>query len=228
MKNLDAIEINPREKVTICAIILHGLGADGRDLAPLADELAAAGRRFIFPHAPARPVAINGGMMMRAWHDIVDIRLDCAQDEKGARDSQRRINALIAREKRRGLTAGQIVLIGFSQGGAISLFCGLRQTESLGGIAALSSYLLLPETLADESPPCAKTTPIFIAHGELDPIVPPTLGRRAYENLSAMEFSRAQFHAYSDLPHAISSREIADLKMWLDSIHQPKAAERNK
>src|SRR5512135_2956704 len=153
---------NPQHSI----IWLHGLGADGEDFVPIAEEMPLPlAVRYIFPHAPKQPVTINGGFVMRAWYDIATDDIHARQDEKGIRASQAEIEKLIAQEKQRGVAAGNIYLAGFSQGGAIALQTGLRHAERLGGILALSTYLPLADTLADEASNGAKDTPIFMAHG---------------------------------------------------------------
>ena len=146
-------------------IWLHGLGADGEDFVPIAQEInLPLAVRYLFPHAPMQPVTINGGTVMRAWYDILGGNFGAMQDEAGIRASQAEIEKLIAQEKQRGIAAQNIFLAGFSQGGAVVLHTGLRHAEKLGGILALSTYLPLAEKLADEASPYAKNSPIYMAH----------------------------------------------------------------
>ena len=171
---LATIELETRPDPDAAVIWMHGLGADGNDFVPIVGELELPedlGIRFIFPHAPMRPVTINGGMVMRAWYDIVGSDLTNRGDETGIRDSQRRIEQLIAREKARGIAASRLVLAGFSQGGVIALQAGLRHPERLAGIMALSTYLALPQALAAEADPAKSDVPIFMAHGTADPMI---------------------------------------------------------
>src|SRR5213592_5188441 len=151
---------------------MHGLGADGHDFEPIVAELelpATLALRFVFPHAPMRPVTINRGYVMRAWYDVVG---DGSEDAAGIRASQARVEALIAREKARGFPAARVVLAGFSQGGAMALHTGLRHPERLAGIVALSCYLPLAATLAAEASPAGRGAAIFMAHGTEDPLIP--------------------------------------------------------
>src|SRR5437879_5386504 len=170
---LDAIEIETGKNPTASVIWLHGLGADGNDFAPIVPELRLpkAAIRFVFPHAPVRPVTINGGMRMRAWYDITD-GANRREDERGVRASQVLIEALIGREKERGTKAGRVVLGGFSQGGAIALHTGLRHPERIAGIMAVSTYVPVGEKLPPEASAASRDVPIFMAHGRDDPIIP--------------------------------------------------------
>src|SRR3989441_5458293 len=170
----EMVEVEPRRPADASVILLHGLGADGHDFEPLAAELGlleSPAVRWVFPHAPIRPVTINGGTRMRAWYDILGLDRRSVQDEAGIRESARNVCALAARERERGIAADRIVLAGFSQGGAIALFAGLRSPERLAGILALSTYLPLAERLDAEAHPANAAVPIFIAHGTFDPVV---------------------------------------------------------
>jgi phospholipase/carboxylesterase len=205
---------NPRWSV----IWLHGLGADGHDFAPIVPELVAPGwpaLRFVFPHAPVRPVTVNGGMAMRAWYDIKGLDIASQEDEAGIRASIAAVRALIAREQARGVAPGQIVLAGFSQGGAIALAGGLRLDESLAGIIALSTYLPLAGSLAAERSAANAAVPIFQAHGQADPVVPLALGSASRDALLALGY-RVDWHVYP-MGHAVCPQEIADLRAWLGS-----------
>ena len=169
---LETIEIETGASPRAAVIWLHGLGADGHDFEPIVPELglpAAPALRFVFPHAPLQAVTMNGGAVMRAWYDVTG---DGRQDAAGIRASQARVEALIARERARGVAARSIVLAGFSQGGAVALQTGLRHPERLAGILALSSYLPLPDTLAHEASEANRDVPIFMAHGTQDPVIP--------------------------------------------------------
>jgi phospholipase/carboxylesterase len=171
---LPAIELETARGPSASVIWLHGLGADGNDFVPIVPELRlppATAVRFVFPHAPVRPVTINNGMRMRAWYDIAAADLNNRADITGVRQSQGEIETLIAREKARGMPAARIVLAGFSQGGAIALYAGLRHAERLAGILALSTYLVQPDKLPTEAAPANRDVPIFMAHGTLDPVV---------------------------------------------------------
>ena len=195
-------------------IWLHGLGADGEDFVPIAEQMnLPLAVRYIFPHAPKQPVSINGGFVMRAWYDIAAAEIHAQQDAAGIRASQAEIEKLITQEKQRGIAAENIFLAGFSQGGAIVLQTGLRHAEKLGGILALSTYLPLAETLEDEASHAAKDTPIFMAHGRHDPIVPYGLGKTSAEKLSGLGY-QVEWHEYA-MQHSVCMEEIADIAAWL-------------
>ncbi|KRE97631.1 carboxylesterase [Frateuria sp. Soil773] len=203
---------NPRHSV----IWLHGLGADGNDFAPIVPELVAKdwpALRFVFPHAPVRPVTVNGGMPMRAWYDIKGVAIADKQDADGIRASVAQVEALIAREHERGVPSGRIVLAGFSQGGAIALSAGLRHAHTLAGIVALSTYLPLADALAAERSAANAATPIFWGHGTQDPIVPFALGNASREALQALGY-RIDWHSYP-MPHSVCADEVADLRDWM-------------
>ena len=195
---------------------LHGLGADGHDFAPIVPELLAPdwpALRFVFPHAPVRPVTVNGGVPMRAWYDIHGFDLLAKQDEQGIRQSIAEVEALIAREHERGVPSERIVLAGFSQGGAIALAAGLRHPRALAGIVALSTYLPMAAPLADERSPANASVPIFWGHGTLDPVVTFQRGSDSRAALEALGYHVA-WHSYP-MPHAVAPEEIADLRNWL-------------
>jgi len=215
--NLEAIELETAPHPRASIIILHGLGADGNDFVPVAHELAlgAVGPvRFVFPHAPTRPVTINGGYVMRAWYDILG--LDSHQqreDEAGLRESQALVEGLIAREKARGVPAGRIVLAGFSQGGAMTLMTGLRHNERLAGLVGLSGYLPLAAKAEAERHAANRDVPIFLAHGNGDPVIPIARARQSRDALVAMGH-RVEWHEYA-MPHSVCAAEIVDLNRWL-------------
>lgn len=202
-------------------IWLHGLGADGEDFVPVAEEMTLPlAVRYIFPHAPKQPVTINGGFIMRSWYDIVSDDIGTRQDAAGVRASQAEIEKLIAQEKQRGVAAENIFLAGFSQGGAVALHTGLRHAEKLGGILALSTYLPLAETLADEASNGAKSAPIFMAHGRSDPIVPYALGKNSAEKLSGQGY-QLEWHEYA-MPHSVCMEEMQDIAAWLTQRLKPQ------
>jgi phospholipase/carboxylesterase len=216
---LDVIEIETGPAPGAAVIWMHGLGADGHDFEPIVPELGLPDSlpvRFVFPHAPMRPVTINAGMVMRAWYDVGGQGGTRREDEQGVRASQRAIEALIEREKKRGLTAGEIVLAGFSQGGAMALQTGLRHPERLAGLLALSSFLPLPDTLAAEASPANRDVPIFMAHGTHDPLIPVSRARDSRDRLLAPGY-RVQWREYP-MAHAVCAEEIADLSAWLRRI----------
>jgi phospholipase/carboxylesterase len=197
-------------------IWMHGLGADGWDFVPIVRELPlpeGLDLRFIFPHAPTRPVTINNGYVMRAWYDIALQDLARKPDERGIRESQAQVEALIAREKGRGVAADKIVLAGFSQGGAIALQAGLRHAESLAGIVALSTYLTLQDSLEREAATANKRTPIFMAHGTQDAIVPIDLAEASRKVLEARGYD-VEWHGYP-MPHSVCPEEVEHLGAWL-------------
>jgi phospholipase/carboxylesterase len=203
-------------------IWLHGLGADGEDFVPVAEEIRLpAAVRYIFPHAPMRPVTINGGYVMRAWYDIIaaaplsglGANGDGFQDEAGIHASQAEIEKLIGREKQRGIAAHNIYLAGFSQGGAIVLHTGLHHEERLGGILALSTYLPLAGRLLQAAPGAARHTPIFMAHGRNDPVIPYPLGRASAQRLVESGY-QVEWREYA-MPHSVCTEELEDIERWL-------------
>jgi phospholipase/carboxylesterase len=195
-------------------IWLHGLGADGNDFVPVAEEMnLPVAVRYIFPHAPKQPVTVNGGFVMRAWYDIAAADINAQQDFAGVRASQAEIENLILQEKNRGIAAENIYLAGFSQGGAVVLQTGLRHAEPLGGLIALSTYLPLAETLPDEAAPSARNIPILMAHGRSDPIVPYALGKASAETLIGLGY-QLEWHEYS-MQHSVCMEEVADIATWL-------------
>ncbi len=200
-------------------IWMHGLGADGHDFEPIVPELVHPGERalrFVFPHAPIRPVTLNGGFAMRAWYDIANLERRGPEDEPGVRASQAVIEALIRRENERGLPSERIVLAGFSQGGALALFSGTRYAHKLAGIMGLSCYMLLAERFAAERVTANQGTPIFLAHGTQDATVAPILGEHARAWLEAAGYT-VEWHAYS-MPHSLCPQEVADIAAWLRRV----------
>jgi phospholipase/carboxylesterase len=213
---LETIDIETAPAPRAAIIWLHGLGADGHDFVPIVPELRlppALAVRFVFPHAPMRPVTINGGAVMRAWYDVVAAGGARRETEAGVRESQRRIEVLIERERTRGTPASAIVLAGFSQGGAMALQTGLRHPERLAGIMALSCFLPLADAVAAEAAAANRTTPIFMAHGTHDPLIPVARGRQARDLLVGLDY-RVAWHEYP-MPHSVCAEEIADISRWL-------------
>jgi phospholipase/carboxylesterase len=203
---------NPRHAV----IWLHGLGADGNDFLPIVPELVDPKwppLRFVFPHAPVRPITINGGMAMRAWYDISGQEIAQRQDETGIRSSIVLLEELIEREIARGVAAENIFLAGFSQGGAIVLAGGIRHAQRLGGIVALSTYLPMAEKTDAEASAANRAAPIFMAHGMLDPTISHALGEMSRDYLVQRGYAVA-WHAYP-MAHQVCMEEIADLRQWL-------------
>lgn len=210
------IEIETGPEPTACVLVLHGLGADGTDFVPVcrALDLSAAGAvRYILPHAPQRAVTVNGGHVMRAWYDIVGMGPAWREDEAGLRDSQARIEALIAREHDRGIPSERIVIAGFSQGCAMALMTGVRYSNRLAGIAGLSGYLPLADATAAERADANRDTPIFLAHGVDDPVVSLARGRASRDHLLALGCT-LDWHEYP-IEHTVSLDEIRDLERWL-------------
>jgi len=215
----DAVEIETGRNPQATVIWLHGLGADGHDFEPIVPELVRPSDRplrFVFPHAPVRPVTLNGGYAMRAWYDIIAIDRRAAEDEQGIRASQALVTELVRRENARGIPTEGVVLAGFSQGGAMALFCGTRYPERLAGILALSCYQVLATRFDAERLPANQATPIFLAHGMQDPVVVPALGEAARRQLEAAGFA-VEWHAYS-MPHAVCPQEVADIAAWLRRV----------
>jgi phospholipase/carboxylesterase len=219
LKTLQHIELATGAEPRGTVIWLHGLGADGWDFVPIVRELPLAPgleMRFIFPHAPERPVTINNGHVMRAWYDIAQSDIARVPDEAGIRESQEGVEALIARERGRGVDDARIVLAGFSQGGAIALHTGLRHREKLAGIVALSAYLPLEGSLDAEAAPANKRTPIFIGHGTQDPIVPLQLADASQRALRARGYD-VEWHTWP-MPHSVCAEEVEALAAFLNRV----------
>ena len=216
---LDTIEIETAPSPTAAVIWMHGLGADGHDFEPIVPELGLGPRpaiRFVFPHAPLRPVTINQGHVMRAWYDIRALAGVRREDEAGVRQSARQIEALIARERQRGIAADRLVLAGFSQGGAMALHTALRHAERLAGVMALSCYLPLASTVEAEAAPANRAVPIFWAHGVHDPMIPLAMAEQSREQLAAAGYA-IEWHQYA-IPHSVSAEEIAEIARWLGRV----------
>jgi len=215
---LECLEVTTGDQPEYSVIWLHGLGADGNDFEPVVPVLGLPRHlrvRFVFPHALMRPITINGGMVMRAWYDIIEISTSRGHDVAGINHSATSIRALIERELERGIAASRIVLAGFSQGGAMALHVGLRYPQRLAGIMALSAYLLFPERLNHEHSEANSTTPVFIGHGTHDPMVPVAMGQAVR---SALQQGRwpVEWHSYP-IPHSVSQPELADIGRWLQA-----------
>lgn len=220
---LPSVEINPKQTPMASIIWLHGLGADGHDFTNIVSELKLPEQlaiRFVFPHAPVRPVTINGGYPMRAWYDIISDNFNMREDEAGVRASQAEIARLIKNESNLGIPASRILLGGFSQGGAMALHTGLRYPESLGGILALSAYLPFMPVFAKEMNPANQHTPIFMAHGAEDPLLPLQWGQTSAEFLKKHNHA-VEFHTYQ-MPHSVCMEEIGDISKWLQQQLLPK------
>ena len=217
-EQLQAIEIETKLKPRHSVIWLHGLGADGNDFVPIVRELSLPplGIRFVFPHAPMRPVTINGGFVMRAWYDIAQQDLAMKEDEKGLRQSQKMIEELIAKEETRGVPMNRIVVAGFSQGGVISLQTGLRQAKRLAGVMSLSAYLPLTSTIEKERNAANNDVPIFLGHGVADNIVPLPLGIASRDRLLKLRYD-VDWHQYP-MPHSVCAEELEDISAWLARV----------
>jgi phospholipase/carboxylesterase len=200
-------------------IWLHGLGADGNDFVPVAPELGFRDDpaiRFVFPHAPVRPITINGGMHMRGWYDIRGMAFDRQEDRAGIEDSADHVARFIAAENARGIPTERIFLAGFSQGGAVSLFAGLRYPQSLAGIIALSTYLPVSDTTPVERHEANSGTRIFLAHGVADPVIPLALAEQSRGLLIDMGYA-VEWHTYP-MPHSVNMEEIGHVAGFMDSI----------
>jgi len=216
---LETIEVETGPNPTASMIVLHGLGADGNDFVPVAQELdlrEIGSVRFVFPHAPTMPVTINGGYVMRAWYDILGTDLVRREDERGLRQSQLLVEALIAQERARGVASTRIVLAGFSQGCALTLMTGLRCAERLAGLVGLSGYLPLADKVAAERTSVNADIPIFMAHGRMDPVIPIARALASRDALVALGHA-VEWHEYP-MPHSVCAEEIADLERWLKRV----------
>lgn len=217
--SLEVIEVETAANPTATILLMHGLGADGRDFVPVAQQLslAAVGPvRFVFPNAPVIPVTINGGYQMPAWYDILGADLTQKQDESGLRQTQASINTLIDREVTRGIAAERIVVAGFSQGCAMALMTGLRYPQRLAGILGLSGYLPLAEKLAFERSEANHGIPIFLGHGKRDGVVPLSAASASRDALTALAYP-VEWRTY-DMEHSLCMEEIADINQWLLNV----------
>ena len=213
---LETVEHETGRSPAWTVLWLHGLGADGNDFVPLVPELLRRdwpAIRFVFPHAPVRAVTINNGVRMRAWYDIRDFDFASRADEAGVLESIAQVEALVAREAARGVPASRVLLVGFSQGGAIALAVGLGRTSPLAGLIALSSYLPMADQLARAMPAAAATQPLFMAHGQHDPVVPYAAGELSAAHLRALGF-QVDWHAYP-MAHQVCAEQVRDLGDWL-------------
>ncbi|PPE75242.1 carboxylesterase [Solimonas fluminis] len=215
-ESADAVRLEPDAPADATVIWLHGLGADGHDFVPIVPELGLpAGHRvrFLFPHAKIQPVTINGGMPLRAWYDIPALDRAARQDEAGLRESEKRIAGLIGAEIASGIPARRILLAGFSQGGAVTLHLGVRHPEPLGGLIALSTYMPLHQKVESEIHPASFRTPIFMAHGRFDPIVPFAWGSDSARGLRAAGYE-LEWHEYP-MQHQVCEEEIEQIGRWM-------------
>jgi phospholipase/carboxylesterase len=219
---LETIEIETGKNPAAAVIWMHGLGADGNDFVPIVDQLALSGApavRFIFPHAPMRAVTINNGYVMRAWYDVSFGDLEGKSrraDEGGVRESEKLIGALIEQEVERKISSKKILLAGFSQGGAIALHTGLRYPQKLAGIMALSTYLPTADSLHKEGTPENKTTPISMAHGVFDPVIPLVMGAGSMTFMTGLGYA-VEWKQYP-MQHSVCAQEVADIGAWLRKV----------
>lgn len=213
---LETVEITTGDQPTAAVVWLHGLGADGHDFEPIVPWLRWPGApsiRYVFPHAPVRPVTVNGGMRMRAWYDIRGFQIDRDQDEQAILESVEQATALVRREQERGIAAERILVAGFSQGGAIAIQCALRFPERLAGLIALSTYMLRADHLESERHAANHGLPVFQGHGVSDPIVPLRLGQDASARLQALGHP-VDWHEYP-MQHAVCPEEIQHIAAWM-------------
>jgi phospholipase/carboxylesterase len=220
----DTVEVGGEAQVDGTVIWLHGLGADGHDFEPIVPELNLAVHadiRFVFPHAPVRPVTINGGVPMRAWYDVISLDKSGPQDEAGIRDSAASLLQLIERERERGVDASRIVLAGFSQGGAIAMHTAMRVPQRLAGLMALSTWMPLASTIGEEvvdnSESQPRELPVLMVHGTFDPLLPLAAGQHAREIMQDAGF-KVQWHEYP-MAHAVCAEEISEIRKWLVNIY---------
>lgn len=216
MKKLEKIQIETRDNPDSAVIWLHGLGADGNDFAPIVPQLGlpeSLAIRFIFPHAPIRPITINQGYEMPGWYDIYSQDIVSGEDETGILETSEIIQQLCLEQEQLGIAADRIILAGFSQGGAIALYCGLRYPKALAGIMALSTYLPLHTHLEKASSNTQQKTDIFMAHGTQDSVVAPQFGKQSYSLLKQAGYA-ISWHEYA-MPHSVCMEEIGDIALWI-------------
>lgn len=223
---IESIEIQTGQDPTHSVIWLHGLGADGHDFEPIVPQLKLSSNssvRFVLPHAPIRKITVNNGMEMRGWYDVAEVPLDPAgkqqQDRKGLEQSDQIVRDLIKQENKHGVTSENIFLVGFSQGGVVALFTGLRFQNELAGIIALSAYLPVAETTESERSTENSATPIFMGHGLEDPIIPHGVGKHSEELLTDLGYS-VEFHSYA-IPHSVHSNEVDHIAAFINRIISP-------
>jgi phospholipase/carboxylesterase len=216
---LETIEIESAPNPTVAIIWMHGLGADANDFVPMVKELdlrGLPGIRFVFPNAETMPVTINGGYVMRAWYDIIHTDLGRQEDEAGLRASQLKVEALIAREKARGIPAERIIVAGFSQGCAMTLQTGMRQKEKLAGMMCLSGYVPIAAKAAAEHTPESLATPIFMVHGRMDPVIPIGRAEQSRDLLQQLGY-QVEWHDYM-MQHSVCMEEVEHISAWLKKV----------
>ncbi len=222
INSLETVIIEPKSTATRSIIWMHGLGADGHDFAPIAPQLQQSGAqntRFIFPHAPMRPVTINSGMVMRAWFDMYSLTSLEKQDEAGIREAQNMINALIEQEIDKGIPSAQILLAGFSQGGAMALYTALSTEHKLAGVLGLSCYLPLHFNINQTTFATNKDIPIFLAHGTYDDVLPVFAGQLSRDYLQQQHYN-VEWHDYP-MAHEVCQEELVDINAWLQNLSVP-------
>jgi phospholipase/carboxylesterase len=216
---LETIEIESAPNPTAAIIWMHGLGADANDFVPMVRELdlrGLPGIRFVFPNADTMPVTINGGYVMRAWYDIVATDLGRQEDEAGLRASQLKVEALIAREKARGIPADRIIVAGFSQGSAMTLMAGMRHPEKLAGLMCLSGYVPVAAKAVAEHTAASLATPVFMAHGRMDPVIPVARAEQSRDLLKQLGYN-VEWHEYP-MQHSVCQEEVAHISAWLKKV----------
>ena len=216
---MERVVIETGENPTAAVIWLHGLGADGHDFESIIPELGVDQIdpiRFIFPHAPVRPVTINNGMEMRAWYDILEASFDRRIDESGIHESAALIESLIAEQRELGIPDQRLVLAGFSQGGAMAYHVGLKQTSPIGGILVLSAYLPVPDALLDNAGEKARSTPLLCCHGQWDPVVPLALGESSARQVEQAGWP-LEWKTYP-AAHSLHPDEVSDIGQWLRGL----------
>lgn len=216
MSELDSIIIETQDDPDAAIIWLHGLGADGSDFVPIVDQLQLPSHlavRFIFPHAPVRPITINQGYQMPGWYDISSLSIAEKEDAAGIKESSAILDELVREQEAEGIPSDRIIVAGFSQGGAIALYSGCRYPKPLGGIMALSTYLALPDTLGEEISDYASEIPVFMAHGRQDDVIAYEYGKRGREQLENHNIE-VQWNEY-DMGHAVCIEEIQHIRQWL-------------
>jgi len=214
---LDGLEIETADSPQWSVLWLHGLGADGHDFAPIVPELVQPhwpALRFVFPHAPVRPITINNGARMRGWYDIASFDFADRADRQGVLESVAQVETLIEREAARGIGPERLLLAGFSQGGAVTLAAGLRRQVPLAGLIGLSTYLPDLAHAADHLVAGAQRQPVFMAHGGSDPVIPLVHAKQSTEQLQQLGFA-VEWHQYP-MAHQVCAEEIADLAAWMD------------
>lgn len=220
---LEYIEVNPPGPPSASIIWLHGLGADGHDFAGIVPQLRLLkelSARFVFPHAPLRPITINQGYVMRGWYDIAQISIPMREDAIGLNTSAQLLDDLIQQEMQRGIDSRRIILAGFSQGGALALHTGLRYARPLGGIIALSAYLPLAASLSRTSQPVNAAIPIFMAHGDQDNVIALPIAEQSHKILKQQGYA-VEWQLYT-MAHSVCTQEILDIGGWINDVLSAK------